>query len=209
MNNNPIVKKLLSFSNRPLPGAEAHKLMAPEGRGVSDLNKIDINASKKAGVLALLFEQEDKTKLVLTLRKSYPGVHSNQVSLPGGKMERSDADYKHTALRETNEEIGVKPENITIIGGLSPLYIPPSNFLVYPYMGFLQGPIEFIPEEKEVEKIFTVDLEHLIDASFMVQQKIQVRGFNMVVPTFQLEGHTIWGATAMILSELRQILILP
>ncbi len=194
--------------NSPLPGASAQHLMAPAGRNISDLQTGNFVGVKKAAVLALFYEQNSTAHLVLTLRKSYKGVHSNQISFPGGKRDKSDADYLQTALREAEEEIGISPTNVDVYGQLSPLYIPPSNFLVHPFVGIYNSKPHFTKQESEVEEIFSVTVDELLDDSFITNVTLNLRGVNMEVPTFLFKGYNVWGATAMMLSELRQILLL-
>ena len=183
--------------------------MAPEGRTLKDVDELDQSVVRKAAVLALFFEEGQTASLVLTLRKRYEGVHSNQISFPGGRREQEDESYLHTAMREAREEIGITPSKVKIYGQLSPLYIPPSNFLVYPFVGIYEHAPHFIKQESEVEEIFTVSLWDLLDDDFIQKKPINVRGVKMEVPSFQFKGYTVWGATAMMLSELRHLLLTP
>lgn len=209
MDFNQFREKLEHGLNRPLPGIAAQNLMAPEGRPLTDVDKLDQTVVRKAAVLALFFEEEQTAHLVLTLRKRYEGVHSNQISFPGGRREQEDESYLHTAMREAREEIGIAPAKVKVYGQLSPLYIPPSNFLVYPFVGIYEHPPRFIKQESEVEEIFTVSLLDLLSTDFIENKPINVRGVTMEVPSFQFKGYTVWGATAMMLSELRHLLLTP
>lgn len=183
--------------------------MAPEFR-VEELRmaRIKKRNPKKAAVLALFYPNEDQlTNLLLILRKTYKGVHSNQIALPGGKTEASDFDLKETALRETHEEVGVSPEKVTIIKSLSEVYIPPSNFEVQPYVGISRSKLSFIRQETEVEEIIEVALTDFLDDSNIFHQKLSTSyAENVEVPAFKLEGYTVWGATAMMLSEIKELL---
>lgn len=198
--------RLSKALNEPLPGLAAQNEMAPSGRQLTDIDRLDQGKVRKAAVLALFFERESNAQLVLTQRTSYEGVHSDQVSFPGGRREAQDKSYLHTALRETEEEIGINGDQIVVHGQLSPLYIPPSNFLVYPFVGLHQGQPDFSKQESEVAQIFSVSITDLLDDRLVMEKEINVRGFHMKVPTFQFAGYTVWGATAMMLSELRQVL---
>lgn len=163
---------------------------------------------KEAAVLALFYPNEfERTQLLLILRKTYSGVHSNQIGFPGGKREASDADLRETALRETHEEVGVSPEKVTIIRSLSQVYIPPSNFEVQPYIGLSHSQPSFVRQESEVERIVEVALGDFLDDSNLFHQNLSTSyAKNVEVPAFRLEGHTVWGATAMMLSEIKELL---
>lgn len=200
-------QKLQIGLNTPLPGAQAQHLMAPVGRNVTDIQTTDLQKARTAAVLALFYEEANTAQLVLTLRKKYPGIHSNQISFPGGRRDKTDSDYLETALREAEEEIGISASKVDVYGQLSPLYIPPSNFLVHPFVGIYNSQPNFIKQESEVEEIFSVTINDLLDDSFISTVTLNLRGNNMEVPTFIFKGHTVWGATAMMLSELRQILL--
>ncbi len=198
---------LKSALAEPLPGATAQSIMAPAGRQMPDLQSLDKQKVKTAAVLALFYEEKEEAHLVLTLRKKYPGVHSNQVSFPGGRRDSTDRDYQHTALREAEEEIGITPSLVDLYGELSPLYIPPSNFLVHPFVGIYTVAPSFTKQEAEVERIFSISVSELLDETFINKVNLNIGGVPMDVPTFIFEGYNVWGATAMMLSELRQILL--
>ncbi len=190
-----------------LPGPDAQHRLAPIGRERLDITKIDETKVKKAAVLAAFFNQENRPYLILTERVKYPGVHSGQISFPGGRREKEDADFQETALRETEEEIGVSRNDLEVIGKLSPLYIPPSNFLVHPFVALLKNKPVFTAQQTEVEKILTLDFNRFLDDKSVVEKEIPVRGGSMKVPVFYIENTIVWGATAMMLSELREILM--
>ena len=163
---------------------------------------------KKAGVLALFYPNKNhRTHLLLILRKTYPGVHSNQIGFPGGKSEKGDSDLVHTALRETHEEVGVPPERVSIVKSLSEVYIPPSNFEVQPFVGLYPSPRPFVPQASEVESLVEVSLGDFMDDSAIFKQKLSTSyAKNIDVPAFKLNGYTVWGATAMMLSEIKELL---
>lgn len=163
---------------------------------------------KKAGVMALFYPDERKTShLLLILRKTYIGVHSNQVGFPGGKMEGSDISIEQTALRETHEEVGVPPEAIKIIKSLTQVYIPPSNFEVQPFVGLLTEPFSFVPEVAEVEALIEVPLQDFMNDAMVSTQRLSTSyALKVDVPVFKLKGYTVWGATAMMLSEIKVLL---
>ncbi len=177
---------------------------------IDELANIDFKKLKpnEAGVMALFYpDASTHTNLALILRKTYKGVHSNQIGFPGGRVEATDKDLEETALRETEEEIGVPQKDITVIKKLTKLYIPPSNFWVHPFVGILEKTPELIPQESEVEAILEVKLEHFMDDENMVNQRLSTSyAKNIEVPAFKLNGHIVWGATGMMLSELKEML---
>lgn len=194
----------------PLPGNQAHALMSPAGRGNTEgyLQSMQVPARNSA-VLLLLFPEEHEFKMVLIKRPSYDGVHSGQIALPGGKAEENDVDFLQTALRETNEEIGIDASEINILGNLSRIYIPPSNFLVYPYVGWIQSTPLFKPDNTEVEKILLPNVNLLLDGKIRKEGHFMAggnNGFMVKAPYYDIENEKVWGATAAILSEFREIL---
>jgi len=199
----------LKIKNLPLPGETSHHKMSPELR-IQWLksHKIEEAKPKRAGVMALFYpDQEKETRLLLILRKVYEGVHSNQIGFPGGKVELEDRDLLQTALRETQEEVGVPPHAVEVIRELSEVYIPPSNFLVKPYMGIYPDPKPFVKEEKEVERIVEVFLKDFLDDANHIEEMLSTSyAKNMNVPAYRLNGYTVWGATAMMLSEIKELL---
>lgn len=197
--------KLKNKINEPLPGVEAQIRLVPPNRPRTRQAYIQGMNPRKAAVLALLYPKESIPHIVFTLRKQYPGVHSGQISFPGGKVEKEDANLVETALREANEEVGVKANNIEIIGNLTDVYIPPSNFLVNPVVGIHNTAPDFIKQESEVEEILEFQLDHFLDSSNLIEKEIRVRDKIIKTPAYQINGHIIWGATAMMMSELSEI----
>ncbi|MDY0343528.1 MAG: CoA pyrophosphatase [Lentimicrobium sp.] len=185
-----------------LPGAEAHERLAPSNR--PELLKLGKNGPppRLSSVLILMYREGNRIQLVFTKRGEYDGIHSGQVSFPGGKAEPEDHDLVDTALRETREEIGLFSRDISIIGKLSDLYVPPSNFIICPFVGILKGLPHFIPHPAEVAEIFSVPLSYLMHYGKEINHPvIMSNGTKMKVPGFKFGHHLIWGATAMILSE--------
>lgn len=159
--------------------------------------------------MALFYPDEgNETRLLLILRKMYEGIHSNQIGFPGGKVEQGDKDLLHTALRETYEEVGVAPNAVEVIRELSEVYIPPSNFLVRPFMGMYPDPRPFVKDEVEVERIVEVFLKDFLDDSNHIEEILSTSyAKNINVPAYKLNGYTVWGATAMMLSEIKELLL--
>jgi 8-oxo-dGTP pyrophosphatase MutT (NUDIX family) len=192
--------------NSPLPGSQAHLAMIPEIR-IPEFLPIPASA-RKSSVLILLYEKNNEAHFILTLRPSYNGVHSNQVSFPGGKFSVEDLTLDQTALRETEEEIGIKKEGIEIMGALTELYIPPSNFVVTPYIGIITRPFQLRADPVEVVEIFEVPLNAIFQKDIIKSKKITIQnGAAFVTPYFDLCDQTVWGATAMILSEFRMMML--
>ncbi len=182
--------------------------MAPEIR-IKELKSGLLNGREplKAGVMALFYPDAiSKTHLILILRNTYPGVHSNQIGFPGGKQESHDKDILDTALRETHEEIGVPPSMVEVIRPITEVYIPPSNFQVQPFIGIYNKKSPFVPEKSEVAALVEVSLDDFMDDKKLITQNLSTSyAKNIAVPAFKLNGYTVWGATAMMLSEIKEL----
>ena len=191
-----------------LPASEAHFKMAPLERIESMKNlKIETKNPKTAAVMMLFYPKNGVTHLVLIVRNSYQGVHSAQIAFPGGKYEPRDEVFENTALRETHEEIGISPDNIEIMKAFTRLYIQPSNFMVYPFFGICKEEIVFIPDSGEVADIIELPLSVFLDEDIVVSVNITTSyAENISVPAFKIKEHIVWGATAMMLSELKEVL---
>lgn len=160
--------------------------------------------ARQAAILILLYPKGDQIQTVFINRaRHHSDVHSGQISFPGGQLERTDANLEACAVRETQEEIGVEISGQSLIGRLSPLYIPVSNFLVTPIMASIPYIPEFLPDQTEVQAILPVPMAHLLDAQNLGVMDMELSSGRKVidVPFFQVQERTIWGATAMILSE--------
>ena len=152
-------------------------------------------------------DEAEKTRFVLILRKTYQGVHSNQVGFPGGRVEEDDRDLEETALRETEEEVGIPQKDIRVIKKMTQIYIPPSNFWVQPYIGLMDKTPVLVPQESEVEAVLEIALEDFLSDSCLTRQTLSTSyAKNIEVPAFLLSGHVVWGATAMMLSEMKEVL---
>ena len=201
------ISLLPQIKNAALPAEAAHAKMSPPER-VQVIESLDWDSleARKAAVMLLLYPRNDKTFFVLILRNAYKGVHSAQISFPGGKWEAEDASFTDTALRETCEEVGIRRSEITVLRELSRIYIPPSNFIVYPFLGYCRSEPIFKPDAREVAGIIEADLDDFLDDANLVDMMRNVSYANDIsVPGFQIGKHVVWGATAMILSEFREV----
>ena len=207
MNFEVFLKNIEVLKNTQLPGIEAQFKLAPKMRLEYNAKRIEANNPKIAAVLALFYPNDKNTvSLLLTKRAMYNGTHSGQVSFPGGKVEKSDLNLKETALRETFEEVGVLQEKIDIVREITEVYIPPSNFSVTPYIGLLNNKPLF-KVNSEVAKIIEIPFSDLLDDSRLASISITNSYMKETsVPCFNFDGSIIWGATAMILSEIKELL---
>lgn len=190
-----------------LPGATAHRKMESEYRRRQD-GTHHITHPKQSAVLFLLYPNEEgEICTAFILRQKNLSIHSNQISLPGGRYEESDISYEQTALRETHEEIGVDPENVTIIGKMSEVLIPRSGFLVHPYVGFTAQRPMFKLQTEEVAGLYEVKLEDLFrHESKSTYHITDDEGNKYTAPSFLIEDRHLWGATAMIMAEVEEVL---
>lgn len=190
-----------------LPGKDSQFKMAPITRA-KEMARINHQISpKECGVLILFYERNEDIYTVFMKRTSYDGVHSSQVSFPGGKYENSDHSLIETAFREANEEIGIDLKSVKLIGELSDLYIPPSNFNVLPVMAWTENVPVFKIDKNEVERLIEVPLSTLINPDSIKNKHIKTRfGERVGVPCYFIENEIIWGATAMIISELNDLI---
>ena len=190
---------------RPRPGLEAQARMAPPYR--RDQIKMMLNppACKQAGVLVLLYPLEGQLCFPLTRRPESVEYHKGQISLPGGAQEHGES-LCQTALRETQEEIGVDESYIELIGELSSLYVPPSDFCIQPYVGCTSRRPEFHLAADEVAELIEAPLEALLDPVTARVEDWEIRGGVWPIPFYQFGPHKVWGATAMILAELVEML---
>lgn len=180
---------------------EAQLLMAPRPR--ARLQQFADVPARQAGVLALVFPAADGAPhIVLTRRTDHLRGHSGQISFPGGRRDPDDESFVHTALRETCEELGICGDDIAVHGSLTPFYIPPSNYDVYPSVGSLDAAPVFNPNPDEVAEVFTVPLAHLLEPERQDVEYHDYNGIRVRVPFYRLNGHKVWGATAAMLGEL-------
>ena len=202
-------EQIPKIKNLPLPGRDAHYKLAPEIR-IRELEagRIVKKNPRQAGVMALFYpDGTAQTRLLLIMRRSYNGVHSKQVAFPGGKREKDDVSILDTALRETREEVGVITQKVEVIRGMSEVYIPPSNFEVQPFVGLYHQPSPFVLQKEEVAHLIEVPLIEVMDDRYLIAQTLSTSyAKNIEVPAFNFGGYTVWGATAMMLNEIRELI---
>ncbi len=202
---NSLVESLKQQLSQPLPGEAAQFLMAPEGRKEMVNVKGLMDNGRRSAVLLLLFPDGDSIKTVLIHRAEYDGNHSGQISLPGGKQEEGEELYT-TAVRESSEEIGIDPARLEKLGALSPLYIPVSNFMVYPFVAALKEKPVFQIDTKEVQQLIEVNINDLNNCEKVWKELLVRQVYKIKAPCYELGTFTVWGATAMMLSEFLVIL---
>jgi 8-oxo-dGTP pyrophosphatase MutT (NUDIX family) len=188
--------------HRPLPGRVAQYQMAPKPRPGGEFDDTPLPNARASSVLILFYPHADTLYLPLILRPTYPGVHSGQVSFPGGGQEAGDADLIATALREAHEEVGIDPATVTVIGQLTPIYIRPSNNLVQPVVGYATARPAFVPDAREVAQLIEAPVLELLDPANQRIEQWELRDRTAHVPIFGIQRQVIWGATAMMLGEL-------
>ena len=187
------------------PGWSAQQRMATKGHRRARLQPRP--DARRAAVLMLLYPYRDLIYLPLIVRPTYAGVHSGQIALPGGKVEPQDASLVATALRETEEEIGVRVPEAQVLGALSELYIPPSNTRVTPVVALASERPEYTPDQREVVQVLDFSLAAFVDPDHQTSTLVKVTGnVTMEAPSFVIEERIIWGATAMMMSELLMVL---
>lgn len=183
-----------------LPGEQAQEIMAPEFRGEFSHDSDPLPAA----VMILLYPRGKDTNLAFIKRNSYDGPHSAQVSFPGGVWEQGDSSLEETAVRETREELGIAGE-IHLLGPLTRLHIPVSNFIVTPFAGWMdQGP-EFHPDPSEVQYVIESSLDDLLDMGNIRSGNWSHNDRSVIAPYYRVGKEKIWGATAMMLCEFLQV----
>jgi 8-oxo-dGTP pyrophosphatase MutT (NUDIX family) len=200
------IERLEREMEEELPGRVAQHLMAPIHR-IQETEDIP-DDHILACVLLLLYPKNKEWHLALIERVSHntDDVHAGQLSLPGGRFEDSDYSYQDCALREAEEEIGIQSGDVGVLGELSSLYIPVSNYLIYPFVGFMGEEPDFSIQKNEVQDLVHLPIKKLLDGKNKRRADIEARGATIAdVPFYDLHNIPLWGATAMILSEFEQV----
>ena len=198
----PMLKKKL---NTPLPGLNAQLNMVPDPRPGNKVYTEVQDSCKRAGVLVLLYLKRTRVFVVLTRRTELVDLHQAQISFPGGQQEEGE-NLEQTALRETCEELGIQVSAFQVLGQLTPLYIPPTNYCIYPIVARMAEQPHFKPSPNEVAEVLEIPLDYLCDPKTVRREMWTLHGMNVEVPFYFFEGHKIWGATAMVLAEFVEIL---
>lgn len=205
------MRSLRARMQAPLPGEKAHQRVAPfERPSASEVLAQQIPVRHSA-VLLLIYPKQGHSHFVLIKRPEYDGAHSGQIALPGGKHEEGES-LSDTALRETFEEVGVPMDAVDIVGEMTSVYVPPSNFIITPFIGEMRSEPRFVPDEREVEFILEVPVGKLLPEEVIKRKEITVglneaEDISFETPYFDLQGQTVWGATAAVVSELRDVLL--
>ena len=202
------IVKLIEEINNGIPGEESHAKMSPIKRPIADLLK-ESTTIRESAVAVILYRNEHEIECILIQRPEYDGNHSGQISFPGGKKDSEDIHLEFTARRETFEEIGIPPSMGQLIGQLTEVYIPISNFLVQPIIYYHEKLPKLVRDTREVAEIFSFSLSELLNEECFSTMKVKLLYENngTIVPCFLLGGKKIWGATAIILNEFRELLL--
>jgi len=203
-NRNPFGLDLVLLERRlrgPMPGLVSQLKMVPDPRPGDKTYQEAGETCLRAGVLVLLYPREGHHYLVLTRRTSQLAHHQAQVSFPGGQMDEQESAVE-TALREAAEELNIVPAEVRVLGQLTPLYIPPSNYCIYPVVAAAERRPDFRPSPHEVAEVIEIPLSHLQDLRNIKKENWPIRGLDVTVPFYSFQAHKIWGATAMVLAEL-------
>ena len=190
------IRKALNLPGFDVEAAQNKMLPRPRGTQLPEAN----GPTRQGGVLIILYLLDGQNHLVLTRRRDDLQSHAGQISFPGGQREDGES-LRETAIREAQEEVGIKPTNLSILGRLECLYIPPSDYEVYPFVAWHTGRPRFKAQVEEVAEILEVPLGHLLDLDNHFEELWEMRGFQVQVPYYLVGPHKVWGATAMILSE--------
>jgi 8-oxo-dGTP pyrophosphatase MutT (NUDIX family) len=208
MNATTFLDQLKRSLAQGLPGEAAHQHLMPLKRPLSSAAKAQSTTYRESAVGIVLHPKNDSIHCILIRRPSYDGAHSGQISFPGGKKESDDENLEETARRECLEEIGLPHHHSTLIHPLTEVFIPVSNFSVQPYIFFCEVLPDLIPDEREVAEIISFDLVELTRRNEIPRTSIKINSSLTMkdVPYFDIDGHIVWGATAMMLGEMKVLL---
>jgi len=203
------IQQIKQRLNQELPGLSSHLKMAPANRihELKNQEKKFLNAQKSA-VMLLLFNEQNKLKVIFIRRSFYVGIHAGQIAFPGGRYEDFDIEIKNTALREIEEEIGLHSENIEVIGRISDIYVPPSNFLISVFVGYLPQKPQYKIDEREVNEIIEIELSEFFKEDSIIEKEFIVPSTNskVLAPYYKVGNIELWGASAMVMCEFLDII---
>lgn len=202
-----IIRQKLKTS--PLPGLQSHLKLAPAQR-ISEIAGYPANGivAKKSAVMILLFEENEQMKVIFIRRSIYVGLHAGQIAFPGGRFEESDIDVEITALREMEEEIGIPRNKIEVLGQLTDIYVPPSNFLISIFVGFIKGKPIYNPDKREVAEIIEISLTDFFQENIIHDKDFLIPSTTHTVraPYYKVGNIELWGASAMVMTEFIDVL---
>lgn len=204
-----MLRQLQHIFLQELPGESAHALMIPLDRQLtSQAIKQAINVRESA-VGIYLAEIENELHVILIKRPEYDGAHSGQIAFPGGKVEVSDPTLEYTARRESFEEVGIAFHQGILLGNLSQVYIPVSNFRVNPFVYYLDQLPDFVLNQREVEQLIYLPIHELLNEDLVSTMTVQLneKEARTNIPCFIYQNYKIWGATALMLSELKTLFL--
>ena len=197
------------LKTNPLPGLESHLKLAPTER-ISEIAGYNTSGkeAKKSAVMILLFEENKQLNVIFIRRSFYVGLHAGQIAFPGGRFEESDGHVEQTALREIEEEIGIPGNEIEILGRLTDIYVPPSNFLISIFVGFLSGKPHYNPDNREVAEIIEIPLADFFDENIIDEKDFLIPSTTHTIraPYYKVGNIQLWGASAMVMTELIDVL---
>lgn len=202
-------QELIHKLSKPLPGIRSHLKMAPQHRAEQLVNYHEgIKHAKKSAVLMLFYNESDESKMIFIRRSNYVGIHAGQIAFPGGRYEDEDKNVQTTALREIHEEIGISEEKIEIVGRLSDMYVPPSNFLISVFVGYLNEKPTYKIDEREVDEVIEVPFSDFFKPGLIKEKEFFVSSSNTSAraPYFDVSNAEIWGASAMVISEFLDVM---
>lgn len=208
-----MLQKIKANLKKQLPGSKAWSKMAVKSKNIKKekteqynklLSEEKLESLKKASVLIALFDKKGELYFPLIKRPEHEKNHPGQIALPGGSKEKNET-FEETALREAQEEIGLNSDNVEIIGKLTPIPVPISDYLIYPYIGYIREEPKWEICKKEVDELFILKLSELLKADNGYSEEWILRDKKWRVPIFKVMNQTIWGATASVLSELIEL----
>lgn len=205
-----LTKEYIKFKlSAPLPGIDSHMKMAPEHRTeqLADYHNA-IKHARKSAVLILFYGEGESLRMIVIRRSNYVGVHGGQIAFPGGRYEEEDGNVCITALREIEEEIGIARDKIEVLGRLSDIYVPPSNYLISVFVGYLSEKPVYTIQEREVAEVIEIPFVDFSKSDLIKQKEFLVSSTNEIskAPYFDVTNAEIWGASAMVIHELLDIL---
>lgn len=205
MQSQSILERLEARLKEPKPGLAAQLRMVPDPRPGQKTYEEVQDSCRPAAVLILIYPRREKLHLVLTLRTSKVDHHRDQISFPGGEKDKHETVVE-AALREAAEELRVRAAEVRVVGELTPLFIPPSNYCVFPVVATAAKRPTFRRAPAEVAEVIDLPLDVLFDPGRIRREVWRLHGQDTVVPFYSFGRHKIWGATAMILAELAEII---